>query len=60
MNMSTSNWSIEETHLLIRKRLELFGCARSDKVYDQISNYLAQKHKFYVSSPVGGRFLKRT
>lgn len=46
----TSSWSTEETNLLIRKRLEMFGCARSDKVYDQISLWLAEEHNFYVSS----------
>lgn len=49
----TSSWSTEETNLLIRKRLEMFGCARSDKVYDQISLWLAEEHNFYVSA--GGR-----
>ncbi|XP_058443254.1 uncharacterized protein LOC131425393 isoform X2 [Malaya genurostris] len=41
-----SNWSIEETNLLIRKRLELFGCSRQDKIYDHISSYLAEKHNY--------------
>ncbi|XP_053681843.1 uncharacterized protein LOC128732587 [Sabethes cyaneus] len=40
----SSAWSIEESNLLIRKRMELFGCSRQDKVYDQISSYLARKH----------------
>ncbi|XP_055526077.1 uncharacterized protein LOC129718894 isoform X2 [Wyeomyia smithii] len=40
----TSHWSVEETNLLIRKRMELFGCSRQDKVYDQISLFLARKH----------------
>ncbi|EDS43639.1 conserved hypothetical protein [Culex quinquefasciatus] len=46
----TSSWSTEETNLLIRKRLEMFGCARSDKVYDQISLWLAEEHNFYKNA----------
>ncbi|XP_058826092.1 uncharacterized protein LOC131686008 [Topomyia yanbarensis] len=42
----SSSWSIEETNLLIRKRLELFGCSQQHKVYEYISAYLAQKHNY--------------
>ncbi|XP_062550580.1 uncharacterized protein LOC134215390 [Armigeres subalbatus] len=48
--MTSHNWGIEETNLMIRKRLELLGCARSDKVYDQISNYLAENHNYYKNA----------
>lgn len=51
--MTSHNWTIDETNLMIRKRLELLGCARSDKVYDQISNYLSEEHNYYVSRWVG-------
>lgn len=46
----TSSWSVEETNLLIRKRLEMFGCARSDKVYDQISLWLAEEHNAFKNA----------
>lgn len=42
--MNNSDWTPEETRLLIQKRLKLFGCARSSRIYDQISDYLYQKH----------------
>lgn len=46
----TSNWSTEETNLLIQKRLEMFSLARSDKVYDQISMWLADEHQIYKNA----------
>ncbi|XP_065076341.1 uncharacterized protein LOC135699940 [Ochlerotatus camptorhynchus] len=48
--MSNCEWTVEETTLLIQKRLEMFRGARSDKVYDQISDYLVQKHNIHKNA----------
>ncbi|XP_055609957.1 transcriptional regulator ATRX-like [Uranotaenia lowii] len=47
---AVTHWTLQESMIMIRKRLELLASGRTDKVYEQVSEYLAMEHNIFKSA----------